>query len=92
MYINLPHCFPYRCHVKLVIHAATDPAHMFEVDLESEHDEVFAFDRTRSRMEEMRSEAYLRRKWIGKSPAKLLGVKRNPGSQKMGTLHGIPGC
>ena len=82
----------YECHVKLVIHAATDPAHMFEVDLESEHDEVFAFDRTRSRMEEMRSEAYLRRKWIGKSPAKLLGVNRNPGSQKMGTLHGLPGC
>ena len=39
---------------------------MFQVDLENEHcDEVFAFDRTRSRMEEMRTENYLRKKWTG---------------------------
>ena len=58
----------YECHVKLVIHAATNPERMFEVDLDScANDEVFAFDRTRSRMEEMRSEAYLRKKWVGRS-------------------------
>eukprot|EP00584_Thalassiosira_punctigera_P013019 CAMPEP_0172556732 /NCGR_PEP_ID=MMETSP1067-20121228/68510_1 /TAXON_ID=265564 ORGANISM="Thalassiosira punctigera, Strain Tpunct2005C2" /NCGR_SAMPLE_ID=MMETSP1067 /ASSEMBLY_ACC=CAM_ASM_000444 /LENGTH=440 /DNA_ID=CAMNT_0013345617 /DNA_START=568 /DNA_END=1890 /DNA_ORIENTATION=- len=56
----------YECHVKLVINAATNPEGMFQVDLENDHcDEVFAFDRTRSRMEEMRSEGYLRKKWIG---------------------------
>jgi len=56
----------YECHVKLVIHAATTPEDMFQVDLENEHcDEVFAFDRTRSRMEEMRSEGYLVKKWVG---------------------------
>lgn len=56
----------YECHVKLVVHAATNPEDMFQVDLENEHnDEVFAFDRTRSRMEEMRGEEYLRKKWVG---------------------------
>eukprot|EP00986_Skeletonema_menzelii_P014675 scaffold9978_cov117-Skeletonema_menzelii.AAC.2 len=56
----------YENHVKLVILAETKPEEMFQVDLENEHcDEVFAFDRTRSRMEEMRSENYLRKKWTG---------------------------
>ena len=56
----------YENHVKLVIQAETKPEEMFEVDLENEHcDEVFAFDRTRSRMEEMRSEKYLQKKWLG---------------------------
>eukprot|EP00984_Skeletonema_dohrnii_P016142 scaffold7112_cov82-Skeletonema_dohrnii-CCMP3373.AAC.5 len=56
----------YENHVKLVIQAETKPEEMFRVDLENEHcDEVFAFDRTRSRMEEMRSEKYLRKKWTG---------------------------
>ncbi|KAL7534585.1 hypothetical protein ACHAXR_005969 [Thalassiosira sp. AJA248-18] len=56
----------YECHAKLVIQAAATPEDMFQVDLENEHcDEVFAFDRTRSRMEEMRSEGYLKKKWVG---------------------------
>lgn len=56
----------YECHVKLVIHAATNPEDMFQVNLEDENcDEVFAFDRTRSRMEEMKSDVYLRKKWVG---------------------------
>jgi len=56
----------YENHVKLVILAETKPEEMFQVDLENEHcDEVFAFDRTRSRMEEMRTENYLRKKWTG---------------------------
>ena len=56
----------YECHVKLVVHGATNPEDMFQVDLENEHcDEAFAFDRTRSRMEEMRSEKYLKKKWVG---------------------------
>ncbi|KAL7477292.1 hypothetical protein ACHAW6_003104 [Cyclotella cf. meneghiniana] len=56
----------YECHVKLVVLAKTSPEEMFEVDLSNQHcDEAFAFDRTRSRMEEMRSEGYLKKKWVG---------------------------
>jgi len=56
----------YECHVKIVLHAKASPDEMFVVDLKNEHtDEVFAFDRTRSRMEEMRSEGYLKKKWVG---------------------------
>lgn len=50
----------------MVVHSASTPEGMFQVDLENDNcDEVFAFDRTRSRMEEMRSEQYLKRKWVG---------------------------
>ena len=56
----------YECHVKVVLHTESSPDEMFVVDLENKHtDEVFAFDRTRSRMEEMRSEEYLKKKWVG---------------------------
>ena len=59
----------YENHVKVVILAETKPEMMFQVDLENEFcDEVFAFDRTRSRMEEMRSEGYLKKKWVGSQP------------------------
>ena len=51
----------YECHVRLIILAQTEPEEMFEVDLDSQYDEVFAFDRTRSRMEEMRSDVYLKK-------------------------------
>jgi len=51
----------YECHVRLIILAKTEPEEMFEVDLDSQYDEVFAFDRTRSRMEEMRSDVYLKK-------------------------------
>ena len=55
----------YECRTRVIIHAATDPEHMFRVDLDSAHDEGFAFDRTRSRMEEMRSGGYSKKKWVG---------------------------
>jgi predicted ATPase len=55
----------YECNVKVVIHAASDPANIFQVDLNSVTDEGFAFDRTRSRMEEMRSSLYLTKRWVG---------------------------
>jgi len=58
----------YESNVKLVLHASTQPEGIFEVDLDdTATDEVFAFDRTRSRLEEMRSEAYLQRRWSGKA-------------------------
>ena len=44
----------YECHVKLIVHAAAPPHEIFEVDLDNRVcDEAFAFDRTRSRLEEM---------------------------------------
>ena len=56
----------YECHVKIVLYTKASPDDMFVVDLENKvTDEVFAFDRTRSRMEEMRSEDYLKKKWVG---------------------------
>lgn len=56
----------YECHVKLIVHAETPPDGIFQVDLKNQHcDEAFAFDRTRSRLEEMGSDAYLKRRWIG---------------------------
>eukprot|EP00548_Thalassiothrix_antarctica_P015354 CAMPEP_0194175664 /NCGR_PEP_ID=MMETSP0154-20130528/9660_1 /TAXON_ID=1049557 /ORGANISM="Thalassiothrix antarctica, Strain L6-D1" /LENGTH=408 /DNA_ID=CAMNT_0038889547 /DNA_START=278 /DNA_END=1504 /DNA_ORIENTATION=- len=54
----------YESHVKLIVHAQTQPESIFVVDLEDEScDEVFAFDRTRSRLEEMRSQQYLQKRW-----------------------------
>jgi len=56
----------YECHAKLILCAEAFPSEMYEVDLNSAaNDENFAFDRTRSRMEEMRSETYLQKKWVG---------------------------
>ena len=56
----------YESHVKLIVHAKTGPDGIFFVDLDNEFcDEAFAFDRTRSRLEEMGSDEYLRRRWIG---------------------------
>jgi len=55
----------YECRVKLVICADSLPKDMFQVDLDNDQDESFAFDRTRSRMEEMRSESYLKKNWVG---------------------------
>lgn len=58
----------YESHVKLIIHAMTPPQGIFKVDLANKFiDEVFAFDRTRSRLEEMSSDSYLQKKWQGKS-------------------------
>ena len=61
----------YECHVKLIVHAEGKPSELFQVDLNSSTcDEAFAFDRTRSRLEEMGSEAYLKKRWIGSKQGK----------------------
>jgi peroxisome-assembly ATPase len=58
----------YESQVKLILHANTEPAGIFQVDLtDTACDEVFAFDRTRSRLEEMRSQKYLQKRWVGRS-------------------------
>ena len=67
----------YECHVKLIIHAATGPNDIFRVDLENEFcDEAFAFDRTRSRLEEMGSDEYLKRSWVGSTRSVEEGTER----------------
>lgn len=58
----------YEAQVKLVLH--TDAASIddiFVVDNKKDYsqDEVFAFDRSRSRLEEMASKEYLSKKWVG---------------------------
>ena len=57
----------YECNVKLVLHAKTPAAEIFQrpTDKSVVHDEVFAFDRTVSRLEEMASRKYLLKPWIG---------------------------
>jgi peroxisome-assembly ATPase len=61
----------YECHCKVILHAATPPEHIFYTagsgstsdttlsSASSHHDEVFAFARTISRLQEMSSQTYL---------------------------------
>jgi protein AFG1 len=57
----------YECHVKLVLQAQTDRANIFQRPVnDGDHDEVFAFDRTLSRLEEISSQTYLQKAWSGK--------------------------
>ena len=56
----------YECNVKLIVHAETLPEGIFKVDLANKYiDEAFAFDRTRSRLQEMGSDKYLKSRWSG---------------------------
>jgi len=62
----------YECHVKLIVHAETLPEGIFKVDLANNHcDEVFAFDRTQSRLQEMGSDEYLKSRWSGQQKVKI---------------------
>jgi predicted ATPase len=51
----------YECHCKLILHAQTDARGIFQPDAKTQDDEVFAFDRTVSRLEEMSSQKYLQK-------------------------------
>jgi len=57
----------YESNVRVIMHAETTPDRLVslinEQGMASAHDEVFAFDRTRSRLEEMRSQEYLKKRW-----------------------------
>jgi len=56
----------YENKVTLVLQAATPIEEIFTVDpKDAQDDEVFAFDRTRSRLEEMNSDIYLSKQWKG---------------------------
>lgn len=69
----------YESNVKLILHAKTAAHGIFQPDTKTEHDEVFAFDRTLSRLEEMSSETYLKKRWSAKateSKAELLSKNK----------------
>ncbi len=56
----------YECNVKLVLHVEARLSELFNIEANSSSsDEAFAVDRTRSRLEEMGSETYLRKRWVG---------------------------
>lgn len=63
----------YEHKVILVLQASTSVDQIFSVnpDEASQDDEVFAFDRTRSRLEEMSSSKYLQTRWKGEPPGSL---------------------
>jgi predicted ATPase len=51
---------------KLCVDTLTSPEGILQVDLANRDcDEVFAFDRTQSRLQEMGSNEYLRSRWTG---------------------------
>jgi predicted ATPase len=68
----------YECHVKLVLHAHNDMLDIFQRPQDdTDHDEVFAFDRTLSRLEEMSSETYLKKRWGGKTEKTKMATKQD---------------
>jgi predicted ATPase len=78
----------YECNCKLILHAKTDAKRIFQPEEKTQDDEVFAFERTVSRLEEMSSCAYLvkQQRKISKSTeskAELL-------SQRKATVNVIP--
>lgn len=72
----------YESNVKLILQCARPVHELLQVDkreTEAAHDEIFAFDRTVSRLMEMSSESYLKRKWKSYSsdnPAAMLSQSR----------------
>ena len=53
----------YEAHVKLILQLETQTRDIFEVQLDNAHqDEAFSFDRTRSRLDEMGSKEYLKKR------------------------------
>lgn len=80
-------CFQYECHVKLILHAQVPANEIFQPGVENKnHDEVFAFDRTVSRLEEMSSAKYLQTPWIGGSTTKRSEGKAALLSRRKATL------
>jgi peroxisome-assembly ATPase len=51
----------YECNCKLIVHARTGPDGIFQPEDQTQDDEVFAFARTMSRLQEMSSSTYLKR-------------------------------
>jgi peroxisome-assembly ATPase len=56
----------YESKVKLIVQAASPPSELLSrPDGVKVHDELFAYDRTVSRLEEMQSQKYLQQRWAG---------------------------
>ncbi len=72
----------YESNVKLILQGAKAAQELVQVDKSetgTSHDEIFAFDRTVSRLMEMSSASYLKRKWkshTSDNPAALLSNSR----------------
>lgn len=69
----------YESNVKLILQSNVPIREIFQPETKTEHDEVFAFDRTLSRLDEMASESYLRKRWSAKaleSKAELLSKQK----------------
>lgn len=69
----------YESNVKLILQSKKPVHEIFQPETRTEHDEVFAFDRTLSRLDEMASESYLRKRWSAKaveSKAELLSKRK----------------
>jgi protein AFG1 len=71
----------YECNVKLIIQAKTDVHGIFLPDKGAQQpDEVFSFDRTVSRLDEMGSQKYLQKRWArsrtAESKAALLSQQK----------------
>lgn len=77
----------YECNCKLILHAQTDAAHIFQPGAETQDDEVFAFDRTVSRLEEMSSQKYLQKQ---QRPEDKLESKASLLSQRKAVVNVIP--
>mmetsp|Transcript_4754 Transcript_4754/g.10722 ORF Transcript_4754/g.10722 Transcript_4754/m.10722 type:complete len:366 (-) Transcript_4754:1761-2858(-) len=54
----------YEANVKLIVQAAAEPTDLFVTSKDDVLEESFAFDRTASRLEEMRSESYVQKQWL----------------------------
>jgi predicted ATPase len=78
----------YESNCKLILHAKTDAKHIFQPEEKTQDDEVFAFDRTVSRLEEMSSSAYLvkQQRKVSKSTESKAGLL----SQRRATVNVIP--
>jgi predicted ATPase len=64
-FITLIDCL-YECECKVIILAESRPEGIFQADKDGVYDEMFAFDRTRSRLEEMGGREWMGRKRRGK--------------------------
>lgn len=69
----------YESNVKLILQSTVPVHEIFQPETKTDQDEVFAFDRTLSRLDEMASESYLRKRWSAKaveSKAELLSKNK----------------
>eukprot|EP00521_Asterionellopsis_glacialis_P006398 CAMPEP_0195284866 /NCGR_PEP_ID=MMETSP0707-20130614/2912_1 /TAXON_ID=33640 /ORGANISM="Asterionellopsis glacialis, Strain CCMP134" /LENGTH=542 /DNA_ID=CAMNT_0040344271 /DNA_START=575 /DNA_END=2204 /DNA_ORIENTATION=- len=82
----------YECHVKVILHTleASTPQELFVIERNNNNDpqqqphddEIFAFDRTQSRLEEMASTSYLQQRWKGAAAATAAAAEHHDSKTK----------